>query len=152
MARNALCQAMECPLLRSKPSSRDSHRSRDSHTSYDSGFTLIEVLVALAIVTIALAAVARASGQLTLQQERLGQQQIASVCADNAFAELRLSEPFPAAGERQLSCTQLGITLTATMSILPTPNPNFRRLQTTWRNAEGEPLITLTAIAASNTQ
>jgi general secretion pathway protein I len=114
------------------------------------GFTLIEVLVALAIITIALAAVARATAQLAVQQERLSQQQIASLCADNAYAELRLSEPYPAPAERQLRCTQMGISLTATLSILPTPNPNFRRLQTTWRNADGEALLTLTAIAAAN--
>ena len=114
------------------------------------GFTLIEVLVALAIITIALAAVSRATAQLAVQQERLSQQQIASLCADNAYAELRLSDPYPAPAERQLRCTQMGISLTATLSILPTPNPNFRRLQTTWRNADGEALLTLTAIAAAN--
>jgi general secretion pathway protein I len=111
------------------------------------GFTLIEVLVALAVIAIALGAAVRATGQLAEQQERLRLQQLASLCAENAFVRIRLEEGFPATGERTLSCTQDGVSLTAQLSVLPTPNPNFRRLQTRWLDAQGQPLITLTAIA-----
>jgi general secretion pathway protein I len=111
------------------------------------GFTLIEVLVALAVIAVALGAVLRATGQIAAAHDRLVQQQIASWCAENAFAELRLAEPLPAPGERSLRCEQLGIGLDATLSVLPTPNPNFRRLQISFRNSGGEPLLTLTAIA-----
>lgn len=113
------------------------------------GFTLIEVLVALAIIAIALGAAVRATGQLAEQQEQLRLQQIASLCAENAFARIRLEEGFPPAGERSLSCTQDGVTLSAQLSVLPTPNPNFRRLQTRWVDPQGQPLITLTAIAGA---
>jgi general secretion pathway protein I len=115
------------------------------------GFSLLEVLVALAIVAVSLAALSRSGAQIVETQVRIERQQIASLCADNAFAELRLTEPFPAPGERQIECTQLGQRLRARMSILPTPNPNFRRIQTIWRDSDDTILITLTAIAASNT-
>ncbi len=113
------------------------------------GFTLIEVMVALAVIAIALSATVRATGQLTEQQERLRLQQLAGMCADNAFTEIRLKEGFPPTGERELKCTQDGVTLSAQLSVLPTPNPNFRRLQSRWRDAQGEPLITLTSIAGN---
>lgn len=114
------------------------------------GFTLLEVMVALAVIGIALAATVRATGQLTEQQERLRLQQLAGMCADNAFAEIRLKEGFPPLGERELKCTQDGAALTAQLSVLPTPNPNYRRLQSRWKDAQGDPLITLTAIAGNN--
>jgi general secretion pathway protein I len=111
------------------------------------GFTLIEVMVALAVIGIALSATVKATGQLAEQQERLRLQQLAGLCADNTFAEIRLKEGFPPTGERNIECTQDGVKLTAQLSILPTPNPNFRRMQSRWRDTQGEPLITLTAIA-----
>jgi general secretion pathway protein I len=114
-----------------------------------SGFTLIEILVALAVIGIALTAAVRATGQLAEQEERLRLQQLASICAENTFAEIKLREGFPATGERQLQCTQDGVTLSATVSVLPTPNPNFRRLQSRWATPTGEPLITLTAITGA---
>jgi general secretion pathway protein I len=113
------------------------------------GFTLIEILVALAVIGIALTAAVSATGQLAAQEERLRLQQLAGLCAENTFAEIKLREGFPATGERQIECTQDGVTLKATVSILPTPNPNFRRLQSRWATPSGDPLITLTAIAGA---
>jgi general secretion pathway protein I len=111
------------------------------------GFTLLEVMVALAVIGIALSATVRSTGQLAEQQERLRLQQLAGMCADNAFAEIRLKADFPNMGEQDLKCTQDGTTLTAKLSILPMQNPSSRRLQTRWSDPQGEPLITLNAMA-----
>lgn len=54
------------------------------------GFTLLEVLVALAVVAIALAALARAGSQTLSNQVALEERTLALWVADNVLAEIRL--------------------------------------------------------------
>lgn len=54
------------------------------------GFTLIEVLIALAIVAVALAAVMRAVSVATDDQSRFRDRRLALICAQNRWEELRL--------------------------------------------------------------
>eukprot|EP01036_Dinobryon_divergens_P021503 gene21503-29512_t len=62
----------------------------------DSGFSLIEVLVAVAIVAIALAAGSRAAGSLLNNAQRLSDVTAAQWCADNRLVNLKLARLFPA--------------------------------------------------------
>jgi len=55
------------------------------------GFTLIEVLVALAIVAVTLGAGIKAAGSLTNNTQRLADVTAAQWCADNQLTGLRLS-------------------------------------------------------------
>lgn len=64
------------------------------------GMTLMEVLVALAVVAIAVAALARVGAQALDTQYQLQQRTLALWVADNQMAELRLEAPL-AAGRRQ---------------------------------------------------
>ncbi|TVS11537.1 MAG: type II secretion system protein GspI [Wenzhouxiangella sp.] len=63
-------------------------------------FTLLEVLIALVIVAVALAALARAGAQAIDGQSMLEERTLALWVADNVLAELRL-EAAPASGRRQ---------------------------------------------------
>lgn len=54
------------------------------------GFTLIEVLIALAIVAVALAAVMRAVSVATDDQSRIRDRRLALICAENRWEELRM--------------------------------------------------------------
>ena len=92
------------------------------------GFTLIEILVALAIVAVALAAGSRASGSLIQVTLRQQDQILAQLCADNELASVRLSNTLPSVGEQTLACEQAGIPFTVVRQVLPTPNPHFRRV------------------------
>lgn len=92
------------------------------------GFTLVEVLVALAIVAIALTAGLRATLALTRTAERQADQLLANLCAENELAKLRLLKQMPGVGDNNLACEQAGRVLTVALSIRPTPNPNFRRI------------------------
>lgn len=94
----------------------------------DRGFTLIEVLVALAVVSIALMAGLKATGALTQMSGRQEDQLLAQLCADNELAKVRLSRFMPGVGRSDVSCTQAGRVLTVAVDVLPTPNPNFRRV------------------------
>lgn len=110
------------------------------------GFTLIEVLVALSIVAVALAAGIKAASALTSNAERLLEVSSAQWCAENQLSELRLSKQFPSVGDVDFECQQLGRNYLGRMVVRPTPNPNFRRVEAMLRNAEGTPLLSLSTI------
>jgi len=62
------------------------------------GFTLLEVLVALAVVAIALAAVIRIGGSAALNAARLEDKTFADWVALNRLEELRLATSWPSTG------------------------------------------------------
>lgn len=94
----------------------------------NTGFTLVEVLVALGIVAIALTAGLQASAALSANAERQGERVLAQLCAHNALAQIRLARQLPDVGESGAACTQAGRTLELQVQVQPTPNPNFRRV------------------------
>ena len=92
------------------------------------GFTLIEVMVALAIMAIALSVGIKASGALTYNAQRQTDVLLAQLCADNALEQLRLSQQMPGVGDSHQSCTQAQRDFDVLMRIRSTPNPSFRRI------------------------
>ena len=72
------------------------------------GFTLVEVLVATAIVAIALAAGSRAGGALLNNSQRLSDVMMAQWCAENRLATMRLARVFPDVGQADDECTLMG--------------------------------------------
>lgn len=92
------------------------------------GFTLIEVLVALAIVAIALAAGLQATGALTNNALRQSTVLLAHICAENELVKARLARQMPDVGDATVACPQAGRELTVAVSVRPTPNPSFRRV------------------------
>ncbi len=93
------------------------------------GFTLVEVLVALAIVAVSLISASQVGGAWVLNANRQWQYQLAQVCADNALIALRLSPQLPGMGERSIDCTQAERELRVVLTVRPTPNPSFRRVE-----------------------
>ena len=93
------------------------------------GFTLVEVLVALAIVAITLIAGLQASGALTRMAQRQTERVVAQLCAENALTALRLARTLPDLGDTTSTCQQGRYALDLRLLVQPTPNPNFRRAQ-----------------------
>ncbi|MDR2153453.1 MAG: type II secretion system minor pseudopilin GspI [Burkholderiaceae bacterium] len=93
-----------------------------------SGFTLIEVLVALTITAIVLIAGFKATAALTDNAGRQSALLLAQLCAENKLLELRLARRLPAVGDFDSDCVQAERTLRVTQTVRPTPNPNFRRV------------------------
>ena len=110
------------------------------------GFTLIEVLVALAIVAVTLGAGIKAAGALTGNAQRLAEVSAAQWCADNQLTGLRLARQFPGIGDGDFACEQLGRSYSGRLTVRPTPNPNFRRVDAQIFNEAGEPLLTLSTV------
>ncbi|HEV7576772.1 MAG TPA: type II secretion system minor pseudopilin GspI [Caldimonas sp.] len=114
--------------------------------SRDRGFTLIEVLVALAVVAITLGAGIKAAGSLTFNTARLAEVTSAQWCADNKLTALKLSRQFPDIGDGDFSCDQLGRTYAGKLIVRPTPNPNFRRVDARMLDDEGRQILLLSTI------
>lgn len=110
------------------------------------GFTLIEVMVALAIVAIALATGVKAAGALVQNGQRLAEVSAAQWCADNQLAGLKLAHQYPDVGDSDFACEQLGLSYSGKLVVRPTPNPNFRRVEAVMADPQGQPLYTLSTI------
>jgi len=93
------------------------------------GFTLIEVLVALAILAIALAAASRASAMMADSSAELRQRLLASWVAQNRLAELQARRAWPNAGTSEGEVEQAGLKLTWHETVSATPNQTFRRIE-----------------------
>lgn len=92
------------------------------------GFTLFEVLVALAIIAIALLAAMRAAGQGTGNVGELRAHLLAGWVAQNVLAEQRARGDWPSMGVLRGSMSQGGIGFNWREEIIGTPNAAFRRV------------------------
>ena len=125
------------------------HGARAPGVAAHRGFTLVEVLVALAITAIALIAGLKASAALSDNALRQGTVLLAQLCAENRLAELRLARQLPGVGDATIDCPQAGRAFVVAQTVRPTPNPNFRRVEAAVSEA-GVPVLSLTTIVGRN--
>ena len=92
------------------------------------GFTLIEVLVALAIVSIALMSALRAAGQGTNNVGELRSRLLAGWVAENLLAEHRARRDWLPLGMQRGTGREGGLDFAWREEVIATPNPAFRRI------------------------
>ena len=92
------------------------------------GFTLIEILVAVAILAVALAATTRAAGVATDGALETRQRLLATWATENRVAELRARRAFPSPATTRLTASQGGLDLVLEEVVTTTPNPTIRRV------------------------
>jgi general secretion pathway protein I len=93
------------------------------------GFTLVEILVALAIVAIALTAGMRALTQATDSAAALKARTLALWIAQDRLAAAQIATPWPALGSYKGDAQQAGNTFEWQASVTTTPNPAFRKIE-----------------------
>lgn len=103
----------------------------NKQSSSEGGFMLIEVLVGLAILSIALIAALRAISLGADTQLAVSQRTMAIWSADNALNEIRMKRIWPEIGTNTFSCPQATLLLVCQRKVSPMPNPNFRRVEVT---------------------
>jgi general secretion pathway protein I len=109
------------------------------------GLTLIEVLVALAIVAVSMIAGLQATASLTRNAARQSDRVLAQLCAENALAAVRLARRLPDVGDTFTPCEQSDRTLDVRLVVQPTPNPNFRRVDARIE-LQTQPLLTISTV------
>jgi general secretion pathway protein I len=92
------------------------------------GFTLVEVLVALAIVSIALLSALRAAGQGTNNVGELRSRLLAGWVAENLLAEHRARADWLPPGIQRGTARQGGLDFAWREEVIDTPNTAFRRV------------------------
>ena len=92
------------------------------------GFTLIEILVAVAILAVALAATTRAASVATDGAVQTRQRLLATWAAENRLAELRARAVFPNPATSNFSAQEGGLALSVEETVTETPNPTIRRV------------------------
>jgi general secretion pathway protein I len=92
------------------------------------GFTLIEVLIALAILAIALSAAIRASSVAVDSANETKLRTLATWIAQNRIAELRTG-PQPGIGETTGRATMANVEFAWTQRVSSTPNSAFRKVE-----------------------
>ena len=102
-----------------------------THRATQTGFTLLETLVALAILAIAMSAVMRATGAGTNHAEIMRAHLIAGWVAQNRLALHAARNDWLPIGIQEGEETQAGMRLLWQENISATPNPGFRRIEVT---------------------
>lgn len=107
------------------------------------GFSLIEVLIALAIVGVALAACIRALGVSANGVQGMQERSLALQAAQNQMAEMRLQQLFPDLGLRRVPCTQGPMEFVCEELVQRTAHNAFRQITLRVRQGEGPVLAEL---------
>lgn len=102
------------------------------------GFTLVEVLVALAIIAITLGAGLRVSGSQINNAQRQNDMFHAQLCAQNELIKMRLTRQLPDTGDKSFTCEQTGVSYDGVLQVQMTPNPSFRKVDALVYQAEGD--------------
>ena len=101
------------------------------------GFTLVEVLVALAIISIALLSALRAAGQGTNNVGELRSRLLAGWVAENLLAEHRARADWLPLGMQRGTAHEGGLDFAWREEVIATPNVAFRRVDVrVFANAE----------------
>jgi general secretion pathway protein I len=93
------------------------------------GFTLVEVLVALAVLAIALAAAGRSVALSTDSTAEHKQRVLAGLVAENRLGELVARRAWPGVGVTEGIERQAGLEFRWRAEVIATPHPGLRRVE-----------------------
>ena len=111
-------------------------------------FTLLEVLIALAILAIVLTAAFRGIGMVAGQAAELGERHAAQWVAQNKLAQHRMLDDFPDPASIDGTADQAGFNFKWHEDIKPTDNVLFRRIDVKVFRADGTQLARITGFAS----
>jgi general secretion pathway protein I len=122
-------------------------RGRPHAAKRGAGFTLIEILIAVVILAIALAATTRAASLATDGALETRQRLLANWAAQNRVAELHARRIYPSPATTRLDAEQGGLALVIEEVVTDTSNPVIRRVDLAVADAR-DPARVLTRLTA----
>jgi general secretion pathway protein I len=102
------------------------------------GFTLIEVLIALAIIAISIGTAMRATSAAFVSSADIKDRTIARWIGRNELARLQAGQSLPEPGTLSGETTQGKAAFTWNAVVDSTPNPNFRKVEIVVRRLDGK--------------
>lgn len=109
------------------------------HATDQSGFTLLEMLVALAILSIAALALVRLDAFTVRSTTDLDTRMIARIVAANAAADALTDPAPPTIGQSRSSITNGGIVWTINQQVTATADPSVLRIEIRVTAPDGTP-------------
>lgn len=113
------------------------------------GFTLLEVLIAMAVISVALTAIIKTSSNTTANTAYLKQKTLAHWVAMNRMEELRAENGWPSRGTEKDTVEMMGQEWEWVQETTETVDPNLRRVEVSVILAdfgdEDFPLVTMVA-------
>ena len=117
------------------------------------GFTLIEVLVALAVVALALLGLSRTAAMQVRDFDALRERTLAGWIAANVLTETRLAASLPATGRSDGRVEFAARTWRWTRDVSGTPDPEIRRVDVqVFVGGESDPSASLSGFAGTAVQ
>ncbi|HEY0633885.1 MAG TPA: type II secretion system minor pseudopilin GspI [Gammaproteobacteria bacterium] len=112
------------------------------------GFTLLEVMVALAVVAIALAALVKGGSQSAVTAAHLRDKSFAHWVAMNRVAELRLQKEWPATGDSGGDEEMANRRWYTLAKVIATEDPDLRRVEVEVRTSDDKDGAVLARVIA----
>lgn len=118
----------------------------------DHGFTLIEVLVAVAIVALGLAGILATINGMVGSSVYLRDKALANWVAQNHITELRLQPEWPATGKSTDDAKMAGQEWHIATEVIETPVEKLRRINVSvsFKDSQGNPLVTVAAFVGQS--
>lgn len=119
--------------------------TQGQHSQVQHGFTLMEILVALAIIAIVLGALVQAAGSSAANAGRIRDKTVAQWVASNRLAEMQLSGTFPETGAKSGEAEMLGQTWYWKTRVQEVEDDDLRRVDVEIRETEDakNPVVTV---------
>lgn len=116
------------------------------------GFTLLEVLVALAVLAIALAAVIKVSAHYAESARYLRDKTLAHWVAMNVLTDLQIKDKWPDLGKQEGTAMMAEREWYWVVNVIETPDEDLRRLevQVYYRRQDNEPVTKLEGFMANS--
>lgn len=92
------------------------------------GFTLIEIIISLVVISVALGAVIATTGNSVKHGAHIKEKTIALWVAENAIAEISITNPWPSSGLKSDKAKMAGKLWFIKSDIKQTPDINIRRM------------------------
>jgi len=97
-------------------------------TNQQQGFTLIEIIISLVVISVALGAVIATTGNSIKHGAHIKEKTIALWVAQNAIAEISIENKWPSKGIKSDKSTMAGKNWFIKSEIKQTPNKNIRKM------------------------